>query len=934
MSFDVINAFVDGAELVVRHRVDGQLREHRCRAEYAFFVKKSEMTDDFAHSLRGSRAVVAMRDEGSYVRIVWSDDWARKAMLYGRKDEHGVRRPSPFQERGITVYEGDVHPVRRWFTDTGATISKPRRAYYDLETDSRQGVVATKAGSARVLCWALVNEDCKVVARGCLEADTDDAERRLILDYFKAAGAFDQLAAWSGDDFDEPVLEKRAARLGLREVDKRHWLWLDHLKLYKRMNLNSAESGAEKQSMKLNAIAFATLGEGKEEVPDFVAKRWPGKSLAELSWDLWAAGGEYRDVLTRYNDQDTVLLAKIERETGFIALFDTLADVCRVLPDSRGLLPTQQMDGFMLRLGAERDYRFPTREWKERGEDDDENDPFKGAFVMDPKEKGILKDVHVADFASLYPSIILTWNMSPETKVGRARCKDGDDFSLDFEDLEEGTCRSPLTGIEFTTEIEGILPYALRVMIAMRKEWKIKAAACPAGSAEAKSADRRSTAYKVAANSFYGVVGSPFSRYYDREVAESVTQNGVWLITKTIEEAEKRGMRVIYGDTDSFFATNTSQTEMEMFVKWSNAELYPALLESVGCRAEHRAVLLDYEKAFARIVIVTAKRYAGVFLHKKGQPPKPMPMPGEAFDKKRHSKPEIKGLEYKRGDASLLARRLQEETIMDLMRGVDRPDHYRKIVDDVLAHVSKDELPLEEVAVSQSLSKKTSEYHRADGGAVPIHVRVAEQLAASGRQIGEGSRVSFVVIDGSDGLKAIPAEDYRGECDRYYQWEKRVYPPTMRVLQAAFPDQDWETGLERIRPPKARKGHAAPVEQGALFAREVRDQTALRDGNGGYVKGQAASDPVAAAGTIVLEEAVHGRQDVLEMIAAILRVPKGELHATIVLRLHTGAEAVLTTRQKTTPAALESARAAARHLADRAHKQRARQIEWENAWLA
>lgn len=845
MTVQVANAFLDGPDLRIFEREGSAVRERRVKPEYSFFVESKDLDAEFARSLRSSRSVRAMLEEGRYTRIVWADEWVRKAMVYGRKE--GDRRiPSPFMERGIKVFEGDVDPLRRWFTDTAAAaIATPTNGWFDLETDSRVTIANARKGQARILSIALSNDDESETWLGILAADTDDAERALLREFFRRIDqhGFTRMIAWNGAGFDFDVLKARIDRLGL-DIDVRKYLWLDHLILFRRMNLNSSDSGEEKQSMALNAIAFAQLGEGKEEVPPEVAARWPGKKLAELAWQLWEAGGEFRELLGRYNLKDTILMPRIEKKTGFVALFDTLADVCRVIPDTRGLLPTQQMDGFMLRLGVERGYRFPTREWRDGEEQPDQ---FKGAFVMHPKVvpsdskewnpddaarwrarmglgHGILSNVHVADFASLYPSIIITWNMSPETRR---------DVPIDGP-IPEGHCRSPLTGVGFTTEFEGILPAALKVMIAMRKKWSDLAATLPPGTPEAKEAQRRSMAYKVAANSFYGVVGSPYSRYFDRRVAESVTQNGVWLIKRTIHEAEAAGwkpgaaaMEVMYGDTDSFFAMKTTQAEFDEFVRWCNAVLYPKILAEVGCRLEWSAVKLAYEKAFDVLVMAAKKRYAGRFAHYKGTPGKPVPGEGEAFDKARHSKPEIKGFEFKRGDASVLARRLQERVIMTLMRGVTAPMTYRALISEALAHVQSGDLPLTEIQITKSLTKPLKEYRRKSPTgadvALPPHVRIAEQMLAAGREIGEGARVSYVVVDGSDGIVAISSEDYAGELDRYYLWDNTVYPPTMRLLQAAFPDEDWTTGLERTRPPRPRRtGKKAVEEQVDLFAEQAR----------------------------------------------------------------------------------------------------------------
>ena len=82
-------------------------------------------------------------------------------------------------------------------------------------------------------------------------------------------------------------------------------------------------------------------------------------------------------------------------------------------------------------------------------------------------------------------------------------------------------------------------------------------------------------------------------------------------------------------------------------------------------------------------------------------------------------------------------------------------------------------------------------------------MHVAKELEKRGQKISKGTKIPFVVTDGTPGspLTAIPAEDFAGECDRFYLWENLVYPPTMRLLQSAFPDVDW-TRFERVRPSK------------------------------------------------------------------------------------------------------------------------------------
>lgn len=764
---EVLNAYLNGNSVVLLHREhDGRISRTHASAEYAMFLRTGDLSEEMSRAISRSSFVRAFKVEKGWTRIHWADQFIRDAMCFGKRGGPS----SPIVEAGIQTFEGDVSPLRRCFVDRDVTLQRPRRAYLDIETDSR--VSFSRKEDMRILSWALADDNGASLS-GLLPEDTHHAERDLLYSLFNALENYDQVLAWNGDGFDFPVI---FARLDQRQcrVDPRRWLWLDHLALYKKLNVAS-ESGDEKASMKLDSVARTVLNEGKDPFD------------GSKTWEAWNAGGEDRDRLLRYNVQDTALLPRIEAKTGFIDLFQSICEVCRVLPETSSLQSTVQMDGYMLRLGAQRNIHFPTRRFRDQAPEQ-----FKGAFVMQPKTRGISRDVHVADFAALYPSIILSWNMSPETKA---------DIPVNGP-IPETFNRAPLTGQGFSNTIEGILPSALRELIAKRKHHNDLKASLPPGTLEWKDSDRKSTAYKVVANSFYGVVGSPFSRYFDKGIAESVTQCGVWLIRHTIHEAERRALEVIYGDTDSIFVQGTTATEFASFVEWCNARLYPDLMATAGCTRNE--IKLVYEKQFERIVIVASKRYAGRYAHYKGKAAT------------QDSKPEIKGLEYKRGDTTLLARRLQADAIDLLMGGEERLEVFRALLDRTIEHIMHDSLPPEEVILSKGLSKPLKEYivkRKKDGtlAADLPHVQVARAMQKQGRDVGEGTRIEYFVSDGepSKNLVVRPAGEYTGtEADRYYLWENLVYPPTQRLLQAAFPDADWIASLERLRPPKirARKG--------------------------------------------------------------------------------------------------------------------------------
>lgn len=749
-----LNAFEDrerGLLVFLFRDNNGTLKKREIEASYSAFIDKSKCDSDLMNALfRATGKNLPIRkitESKNYYRIDWHSWFDRK---------EAVGPGGGFIRRGVQTFEGDVHPLRRFMSDNDIEIATPHRGYLDIETDSR--VPFDRKGEARILSWCLCDENETVIDSMVLDADTDEAEKKLVAKFWQCAEKYDQLIAWNGDFFDFIVLQARAQYLNIPVKFKR-WLYLDHLVLFRRLN-TASESGEEKQSYKLGDIASAVLGETKD---DFNSRH---------TWQAWVAGGESRERLLKYNIKDVLLLCRLERKTGYIKLFQTLCEVSHGFCETLFLNPSRQLDGYMLKLGSQRDLHFPTRVFDDENEDDD-NDPYAGAYVIHPEENaGILKGVHVCDFASLYPSIMLTWNMSPETK-----------------EITTGSyCKSPSTGVRFSNIEGAILPTALRELIRLRKEWNDKKANAAPGTQDWYDADRRSTAYKVAANSFYGVVGSTYSRYYDRQIAESVTQNGQWLIKKTIEQTQRRGWKAVYGDTDSVFITGCTKGEFSDFVDWCNSTYYPEILKQCGC--VYNNIKLAYEKQFDWLVFTAAKRYVGIYLHYKGK------------EATINSKPEVKGLEFKRGDTLQLARRFQEDIIKLFCGKVDDPAIYTQVVERCMYRILNEPLNREDVQMSKGISKPLDQYA---SQSLP-QVRIAKILLERGEQISTGTKVQYIVTDSTvTPQQIIPAEDWTGECDRYYLWESLVYPPSLRLLAAIFPNKkDVFEKYERARPKKTR----------------------------------------------------------------------------------------------------------------------------------
>lgn len=778
---ECVNAYLQGSKVkILRRTPGGELVSSMVPAEYSFFVKKEDVG-----SIEGFRRQRVLREEGDYVRMI-CQSWDERNRIVNEK----------LKRENVLTYEADLSPVRRFMIDSGIKIQKPKPGFMDLEADSR--VPFTRFGEARCLCWSLVTigPDGELEKRGgVLAEDTDEAERELLLDFFYELTFVDQVLAWNGDRYDFPYLAARVEKLGL-QIDLKRWLWLDHMELFSKWNLVASDSGDEKASMALDRVA-ASLG---------VAGKLRRTGYGELkgvkvgggkSWEYWVSGGANRELLLEYCVEDACTMTRVDKEKPYVDLLAILSETTGVFADSRGFRGVNFVETYLMRLGAERGARAPSKLYNE-GENYGDREQFKGAYVF-PTKKGVFFDVHVCDFARLYPSIMQAWNMSPETWLGSA----GTEGEHALEDanaaLKPGEAVTPVTLQKFRVDgPRGLFALALDTVVEQRKYWQKKKTEYEKTDPMWKFCDNKDQAYKIIANTFYGVVGSVFSRFFLKEVAESVTQIGAWLIKMTAKES---GLTIVAGDTDSGFFQGCTKDEFAAFVERCNKEIYPMAVMPTG--ANEKFISLAFEKSFSIMLSIVKKNYAGRMSHFKGKN-----VPDDA-------KPIIKGLEYKRGDSTKLARDMQEEVVEKiLMIGEPLPKNYSmppSAIEEIVSRwqdkIMKMDFPMEEAVFAQRLSKNPESYGgtRPDGQAVPIpaHVRVANELKARGLPIYAGVKVEYVVTDGSKSPQKVkPAIDAtKDDVDRYHLWESEIWPATERVVQACYPNHDWRR-WGSVRPKK------------------------------------------------------------------------------------------------------------------------------------
>lgn len=390
----------------------------------------------------------------------------------------------------------------------------------------------------------------------------------------------------------------------------------------------------------------------------------------------------------------------------------------------------------------------------------------------------------------------------------------------------------------------------------------------------------------MARNSFYGIVGAPSSRFFKREVAESVSQQGVWLFREVARVLESRNIRVVYGDTDGLYGAGCTRTQFGDAVKFFNEVELPRLLRERGCTRNY--ISLEHEKGYDRIVFTAKKRYVGSWSYYKG------------VAAKADSEPEIKGLEFKRGDALKLERDLQQEVAYMLV-GFGRPacedsEEFKTLVRRWRDRIKSSELQPEDVTCAVKLSasvtsgistppakkqpkslkdavgkwvrlfvrvdqdKKKESNRRAvfEGTIVRFdreivvfrtiqgeekqaslgefdmvvheaeqaHVYVARMVKARGRDVSKGTKVEYYVS--TEGPRPIADFD-NAKVDRVHLWDD-VWRSTCRLLEAAFPGDNWGEFkfIDGARAPGSTSSHTSN-RRSAPKAKDIPNQLSLFD---------------------------------------------------------------------------------------------------------
>jgi DNA polymerase elongation subunit (family B) len=748
---------------------------------------------------------------------------------------------------GFRIY-GQIDPQYQFIAETYGSegeleydSSLIRVAFIDIECESEDGFPSVDDPEERINVIT-VHLQGKTHTFALGEFSADDVECHSFDDEAKMLHSFldtwerldpDILTGWNVVFFDVPYLYRRIERVLGKKVAMRLSPWqdvrerkgavnamgqasiayyingiaiLDYIDLYKKFTFTPQES------YRLDFIASQELGEGKVSYGEHA-------SLTEF----------YRNDFARfveYNIRDVNLVVRLEDKLRLIELSQGLAYSAR---GNFGDVFTQvrMWDSIIYNYLRTKRVTIPP---KDRNKKDDQ---FEGAYVKDP-QVGSHDWVASFDLDSLYPHLIMQYNLSPETLVKeRVKGISVDDLIMGRnETLEEELRKAKernlsvaANGTMYRRDIRGFLPELMDTMYDQRKAFKKKMLDIKgwlknnpnATRKEIEQAKKDIAKYnnfqmvrKVQLNSAFGALGNQYCRYYNLDMAEAITVSGQ-LSIRWVEDRLNTLLSKVCGVAEDFvIASDTDSVYLKM----------GCLVDKMLGTKPTKETIMFLDKCCTDVILPKINKWYADLADKMNAYDNKMSMKRECISakgiwtaKKRYmlavhlgednvyvAEPDLKimGIETARSSTPLIVRKRLKEAIRIIM--TQDEENMRSFVAKFRDEFSG--LPVEDVSFPRGCSHM-DKYHDAAGiykKATPIAVKGAliynhlirkKLLSKSYQMIREGEKVKFVYLKEPNPvrqrvisyLNKLPPEfGLEGFIDYDIQFDKSFVEPLKTIL--------------------------------------------------------------------------------------------------------------------------------------------------------
>ncbi|RAP45640.1 MAG: DNA polymerase [Methanosphaera sp. rholeuAM6] len=442
-------------------------------------------------------------------------------------------------DEDVVLFKMESEPV-----DTKKTITRNKVLSFDIEVYNAEGMpeaehdpiimmsLSGNYGFNRVLSTKKSDKD---YVETC--SSEEEMLRRFVA-IIKEENP-DLLVGYNSDNFDLPYIKKRADTLKVKLK-----LGVDNSSVrFMKRGFNNAGTikgrvhvdlyPLIRQYMRLERY---TLERVYEELFDEEKIDVPGDKI----YQYWDSDDERLEELFDYSMDDAVSTVKIGDKITPLTIAQSRL-VGQPLFDIARMTTGQMIEWYLMLKAYEKNNIVPNKpssmEYNERRM----TKRNEGGYVKEP-EKGLFEHIAYLDFKSLYPTIIIAQNISPDTFT------DGEGLSED----EYYVC--PENGYKFKKEPKGFIPSIIGNILDERQKIKrlMKEETVPE---QKKAYDFEQQGLKRLANSMYGVYGYSRFRWYKKECGAAITAWGREYIKDAMKKSEEYGFKPIYADTDGFYAT-------------------------------------------------------------------------------------------------------------------------------------------------------------------------------------------------------------------------------------------------------------------------------------------------------------------------------------------------------------------------------------------
>jgi DNA polymerase II len=380
---------------------------------------------------------------------------------------------------------------------------------------------------------------------------------------------------------------------------------------------------------------------------------------------------------------------------------------------------------------------------------------FKTAFELLETDQGGLtyaplsgyhEQVGELDFASMYPTIMTRFNVSPET-VNCLCCEE--DPSARVSEIYHHTCRKS----------QGLVPQTLAPLLAKRARYKQQLKTITNAMAR-HVIDQRQTALKWLLVVSFGYLGYKNARFGKIEAHEAVTAYSREVLLRAKEIAEAQGFRFLHAIVDSLWLQKQGAVR----------EDYDNLASAISAQTE------------LPIAVEGLYRWIG-FLPSRVNPR--MPVHNQFVGVFDDGRMKVRGLEVRRSDAPLVVKRAQTDMLQKLSQGCTVaeletmiPD-VQEIVAEYCRYLREGRASIEEIAIGKTLTQAPEQYRHATRTSI-----AAKELQRRGVSLQPGETIHYVI---SDSHAALPDDRVRAVagCDGTIAYDAEAYVTLVRKAALA-----------------------------------------------------------------------------------------------------------------------------------------------------